>query len=519
MKKTFLLLLFSFMTSQINFGQVYLQWVDRYNFNNNFSPNYGYNINHDTHGNIYVTGVSSGNLQGRLDMILLSFSESGNLNWLKRFADTITPPSLNNWNAGSSILFDGSYNIFIGGSRIWNYTSTGELIWNVFTPYNKGFAKIFFDKNYGILSSTEFANNSFLIRKYSYSGDSLWEKRFKPEGTIAARWKDAAKDNEDNIITAGYMNKPGIGDEYDFMTVKYSSNGNYIWANRFDQGIDNLCYAMTVDDSNNVYVTGNTQNANYDMVTIKYSHDGSLIWQKIFNGGSGDTGYDIEVDKNDNVYVAGRAGGLGLTLTKYDKNGNEIWFRNRPDNALGNYPVLRLDRENNPYVAFFLVTPQGGETCAIEKYDTAGNSKWHAKYSVDSTTSLQKINDFFIDSTFSIYATGRSNNKVMTLKYVQIPTAVNETTDLLVKNFYLSQNYPNPFNPTTNLGFGISELGFISLKVYDSQGKEVATLVNENKEPGYYNLQFDGSKLSSGVYYYRLESKGLSQTKRMMLLK
>jgi len=69
------------------------------------------------------------------------------------------------------------------------------------------------------------------------------------------------------------------------------------------------------------------------------------------------------------------------------------------------------------------------------------------------------------------------------------------------------------------LGFGISELGFISLKVYDSQGKEVATLVNENKEPGYYNLQFDGSKLSSGVYYYRLESKGLSQTKRMMLLK
>ncbi|MEZ4689013.1 MAG: T9SS type A sorting domain-containing protein [Ignavibacteria bacterium] len=80
-------------------------------------------------------------------------------------------------------------------------------------------------------------------------------------------------------------------------------------------------------------------------------------------------------------------------------------------------------------------------------------------------------------------------------------------------------NYPNPFNPVTNLGFGISELGFVSLKVYDIEGKEVVTLVNENKTAGYYNVQFDGSKLSSGVYFYRLETKGFVQTKRMMLIK
>ena len=95
----------------------------------------------------------------------------------------------------------------------------------------------------------------------------------------------------------------------------------------------------------------------------------------------------------------------------------------------------------------------------------------------------------------------------------------NEVTIGVPDKFYLSQNYPNPFNPVANLEFGISELGFVSLKVYDSQGKEVVTLINENKEPGYYNIQFEGSKLSSGVYYYRLESKGFSQTKRMMLLK
>ena len=99
----------------------------------------------------------------------------------------------------------------------------------------------------------------------------------------------------------------------------------------------------------------------------------------------------------------------------------------------------------------------------------------------------------------------------------------NEVVIGVPDKFYLSQNYPNPFNPVTNLGFGISSaaggLGFVSLKVYDVLGNEVALLVNENKEPGYYNVQFDGSSLSSGIYFYRLESNGFVQTKRMMMVK
>lgn len=95
----------------------------------------------------------------------------------------------------------------------------------------------------------------------------------------------------------------------------------------------------------------------------------------------------------------------------------------------------------------------------------------------------------------------------------------NEVSIGVPDKFYLSQNYPNPFNPVTNLGFGISESGFVTLKVYDVLGNEVAVLVDENKAPGYYNIQFDGKNLSSGIYYYRLESSGFVQTKRMMLLK
>ncbi|MBK7253844.1 MAG: T9SS type A sorting domain-containing protein [Ignavibacteria bacterium] len=86
-------------------------------------------------------------------------------------------------------------------------------------------------------------------------------------------------------------------------------------------------------------------------------------------------------------------------------------------------------------------------------------------------------------------------------------------------DFRLEQNYPNPFNPVTNLEFGISELGFVSLKVYDLLGKEVSVLVNEKLSPGIYKSTFNGSNFASGVYFYKLEADNFVQTKRMVLLK
>ena len=81
------------------------------------------------------------------------------------------------------------------------------------------------------------------------------------------------------------------------------------------------------------------------------------------------------------------------------------------------------------------------------------------------------------------------------------------------------QNYPNPFNPVSHLEFGISDLGFVSLKVYDAVGKEIATLVNEIKPAGRYEVVFDGSNLSSGIYFYKIEAGSFSAVKRMTLIK
>ncbi|MDW8436941.1 MAG: T9SS type A sorting domain-containing protein [Chloroherpetonaceae bacterium] len=85
--------------------------------------------------------------------------------------------------------------------------------------------------------------------------------------------------------------------------------------------------------------------------------------------------------------------------------------------------------------------------------------------------------------------------------------------------YRLEQNYPNPFNPTTTITFSIKEAGFVSLKVFDVLGREVATLVNENRPAGAYSVQFDATNLAGGMYFYALTSGGFSQTKKMMLVK
>lgn len=93
------------------------------------------------------------------------------------------------------------------------------------------------------------------------------------------------------------------------------------------------------------------------------------------------------------------------------------------------------------------------------------------------------------------------------------------TSDILSSTFLLEQNFPNPFNPTTNIVFHIAEYGFVSLKVYDVMGKEVAVLVNEDKNEGIYEVEFDAGNLASGTYFYRLSSGSFTETKKLLLMK
>jgi endo-1,4-beta-xylanase len=93
------------------------------------------------------------------------------------------------------------------------------------------------------------------------------------------------------------------------------------------------------------------------------------------------------------------------------------------------------------------------------------------------------------------------------------------TASALPDHFSLSQNYPNPFNPTTSLEFWVSSFGFVSLKVLDVLGREVAVLVHESRQPGTYNVRWNASALPSGVYFCRMQAGGFVETKKMILAK
>jgi hypothetical protein len=97
--------------------------------------------------------------------------------------------------------------------------------------------------------------------------------------------------------------------------------------------------------------------------------------------------------------------------------------------------------------------------------------------------------------------------------------SVNNISTEIPKEYNLSQNYPNPFNPVTMIKFSLPKASFITLKVYDILGREVSVLVNGQKPAGQYIVDFDASSLTSGVYFYRLESNDFVEVKRMVVLK
>ncbi len=102
-------------------------------------------------------------------------------------------------------------------------------------------------------------------------------------------------------------------------------------------------------------------------------------------------------------------------------------------------------------------------------------------------------------------------------------TGIDDEENPIASEFTLEQNYPNPFNPTTNIGFRIADFGFVTLKVYDVLGNEIATLVSEEKPAGKYEVEFSPEtsikQPASGIYFYQLKAGSFIQTKKMILLK
>ncbi|MCX6164744.1 MAG: T9SS type A sorting domain-containing protein, partial [Ignavibacteriae bacterium] len=168
----------------------------------------------------------------------------------------------------------------------------------------------------------------------------------------------------------------------------------------------------------------------------------------------------------------------------------------------------------SPYFAYNGTSNLLVEIC----YD---NSAYTSYSPVNSTAASGMTYGYYTDNIVGCTATAGAvqatrPNTCFTMTTIN---STNNISNIIPKQYSLNQNYPNPFNPVTRINFEIPKQGLVNLKVYDVLGREVKSLVNEVKAPGVYSVDFNGAELSSGVYFYRLESNGFTDIKKMMLIK
>lgn len=157
----------------------------------------------------------------------------------------------------------------------------------------------------------------------------------------------------------------------------------------------------------------------------------------------------------------------------------------------------------------------------IRWQDTTWNQIWY-----DDEKSLGMKYDLAISKKIAgigIWALGYDDGRTELWKLIEnkFATVSSVQNEVIPTTMVLEQNYPNPFNPETNIRYSIKESNFVTLKVFDLLGREKATLVNEYKQAGsyYYKMRVDYGELTSGIYFYRLQSGGFSQTKKFVLLR
>ena len=529
-------------------AQVNQEWAVFYDGSKSFDEPAGMVV--DASDNIYVTGTSNGiNYQ---DYLTIKYNNSGATQWIQRY----NGPG-NNDDVPEAIALDGSGNVYVtGGSTQSNsrmefntikYSSSGVQLWlNTFggTDISLGdYATSIAVYGSGIVYITGTTYNtgtSFDITtiKYNSLGTQQWVQNKNGPDNIDDMPSALVTDNAGNIYVTGYISN-GFNNFYDYSTTKYNSNGDELWSQYYngtfdgwDQGV-----AIAVDNTGNSYVTGASRGvgSDYDIVTIKYSPAGAPLWIKRYDGYFGwEAGNSILVDDSSNVYVSGGSAGVStgndFVTIKYNSVGGRIWVRRYNGPANGNDITYSMTKDslNNIYVTGSSEGEGTMKDIVTIKYSSSGDELWNVRFNGSSNRDDVPV-AVRLDRNNNVIVSGKSysdstENDYVTIKYSQT-VGISTISNQVPVRTDLAQNYPNPFNPTTNLEFGISELGFVSLKIYNALGNEVATIVNERLAPGRYKYQFSAFNyhLSSGIYYYRLSATGgsgnFSEVRKMILLK
>ena len=476
---------FDYVTIKYNSSGVQ-KWSETYH--GDFYNDFATAIAVDDTGNVYVTGRSTGNGSGGFDYATIKYDSLGVQKWVSRF-DRGIPPGAGHDEA-ISVKLDGSGNVYVTG------TSTGMLGGN----FNDDYVTIKYNPN---------------------NGDSIWVRIYH---NIAHDYgKALTVDVYGDVYVTGQSY--AIGKAWDIATVKYNTSGVQKWVARYNgtgNGDDWGSAITVVPYTGHVYITGGSQGtgpALLDYVTMKLSAStGDTAWVQRYNGpgNNWDEAYSIDVDNSGNVYVTGESKGVG---TQYDYA--TILYLQPP------YPPLNLTAEAQLYLKIQLNWNDNSNNETAFLIERSSNDSLH--YSIIG--SVPKNQTGYLDSVglkkdtiywyrvMAINSVGSSppSNPARDTA-IGLTTGIEQTSNT-PKEYKLYSNYPNPFNPTTVIKFGIPKNSSVKLIVYDILGREVAILVNEKLNAGLYECIFDGTGLTSGVYFYRIKAGEFIETKKMLMIK
>lgn len=238
---------------------------------------------------------------------------------------------------------------------------------------------------------------------------------------------------------------------------------------------------------------------------IKKTTDGGLSWVPQ-NSGTNNTLYTIDFIDQDNGWISGDSGtilhtingGTPVELVSFnaDVSGSNVqlsWMTAAETNNNG-FEIQRSEPDvQNPDWKTICFMNGNGTTTEPHSYSFTDEHPAPGKYNY-------RLKQIDFNGSF---------------EYSKVIEAETENPD----KFALEQNYPNPFNPTTTINYQLPRAEFVTIKIYDVMGREVKVLVNEQKDPGSYSIEFDASKLTSGIYVYQLTAGSFLSSRKLLLLK
>jgi len=362
--------------------------------------------------------------------------------------------------------------------------------------------------------------NDGLVIKTNSFGDTLWTKIFG--GSSYDDFLSVQQTIDEGYIIVGETSSYGTG-EHDVWLLKTDSLGDTIWTKTYggtygDQGLS----AQVTSDGGYIIAGGKNGGANNDVWLLKTNFLGDTLWTRTFGGLENDWARSVQQTSDEGYILVGAtysfgAGDLDLWLIKTNSNGDTIWTKTFGGiNQEEGYEVKELSDGGYIIVGYTESFGEENWDLWLIKTDYLGNTLWTK--TIGGTQYAQGFSVLqTIDKGYII--TGRTGGDVWLIKLgPDLPTDIKREADI-VDNYYLQQNYPNPFNPATTIKYQIPELSFVTIRVFDVLGNEIATLVNEEKPAGSYDVEFDASSLSSGIYFYGLQAGSYIETKKMVLMK